>query len=332
MPSIADSLESQSPLQGPLDAGLDTLSGSQTVVFTQYVKLVLPLDGYVFWVRSDLVSAVMRCTCYQYMPVDPLAGPQAPPAPVIEVKGSLHYSTDVKQDEDQTMALNRVIFTSQTEVNDFNGIGPCVMYIGEFEGQKFAFNSRASFYKQAGLWHYSGDALYPALASQIVDDLDNLDTSNVIVSNSLPIWLTLNAFMPMYPSYLVQENLEPPYASVHIDPASTTAIGAAPLISATGSHSQLVSERVKITLYGLRNFSALDFQDYVFQYSLDNPDLFGIMDMPVMRDEKRTQSELTIIAQKKTFELKINYYQLRAREIGRQLILYCLPEIILAPL
>ena len=62
--SIAEAFESQSPLQGPLDSGLETISNSQTVTFVQYVKLILPLDGYVFWVRSDLVSSEALCNCY----------------------------------------------------------------------------------------------------------------------------------------------------------------------------------------------------------------------------------------------------------------------------
>ena len=248
------------------------------------------------------------------------------------MQGSLHYSTIVKQNEDETMALNSVIFTSESEVQDFNLIGPTVMYIGEFEGRRFAFSRRDGFYKQSGIYHYKGDAVYPALASQLVDDISQFDSTNVIVSNSLPIWLGLNQFFPMYPSFLVEENIVPPYASVHIPADSTTAIAARPHWSRHGTHSQLVRERVKITLYGIRNFNALDFQDYVFQNSLDNPSVWGLCNMPVMRDEKRTQTELTVIAQKKTFELDVNYYQRRVRDISRQLILKCIPKIILEPL
>jgi hypothetical protein len=322
MPSIAESINSANPLQGPLKEGLDTLSASQQITFTLYVKLILPLDRYVFWVRSDLVSDMALGGAYSYSVPD---GGGPPPAPVICVPGSLHYATQVKQNEDESIAVRSVTFTAESEVQDFNKVGPCVMYIGEFEGLRFAFNRRESFYQQAGLFHYTGDAVYPALASQLVDCLEDFDATNVVVSNSLPIWLALNKFMPMYPSFLVQENLEPPYASVHIPPDSTRAIGAAPFWDRTGTHSQLVREKVKITLYGLRNYNALDFQDYLFQNSLDNPSVWGLCNTPVMQDEKRTQSELTILAQKKVFELEINYYQVRARNIARQLILKCIP-------
>ena len=51
---------------------------------------------------------------------------------------------------------------------------------------------------------------------------------------------------------------------------------------------------------------------------------------PTVRDEKRAQSELLILAQKKTIEFEIDYYQCAARNIARQLIenatVLCLPE------
>jgi len=55
---------------------------------------------------------------------------------------------------------------------------------------------------------------------------------------------------------------------------------------------------VRITLFGVRNDQALDFVACVNQYSLDY-DMFGVMNMPTIRDEKRTQAELNVIAMKK---------------------------------
>jgi hypothetical protein len=333
MPSIAESYDHQKPLNPPLQTGLETLSQDQEIEFTLYVKLILPLDGYVFWVRSDLVSQLMVCNCWQYSTPVPDDG-SSPPGPTFCAKGSFHYSSQIKQGEDETMSLNRVVFTAQEEIKEFNAVGPCTMYIGEFDKDlvRFSFSNRASFYKQADIFHYQGDAIYPALESQIIDSLDNFDVNNVIVSNSLPIWLMLNQFMPMYPSFLVTPNLQPPYASVHVVPDSTQAIGMQPLWDIRSNHSQLVSEKVRITLYGMRNFNALDFQDYVFQYSLDNPTVLGFMNMPVMRDDKRTQSELGILAQKKVFECEINYYQTRVRNIALQYIIQCIPTVTVEPI
>ena len=39
-----------------LAAGVDMLSIQQEITFTRYIRLVLPLDGYVFWVKADMVA------------------------------------------------------------------------------------------------------------------------------------------------------------------------------------------------------------------------------------------------------------------------------------
>lgn len=322
MPTAAESSASaQTEFAAGLAAGVNTLSGGQSITFTKYVKLVLPLDGYVFWVRADLLS---ESALYNASRLNRTAFNQAQvvitPAATMVIPGSMHYASNTDQHEDETAGINNMRFTALAPVEDFNQIGSRVIWIGEFEGLKFSFNQRMSYYSQAGLHHYRGDAVYPALESQLVDSLTGFDTENVIVSNSLPMWLRLDKFMTMYPSFLVDDNIRPPYASVHIDPNSTQAIQSVPRITQNTSHYQLVKETVRITFYGLRNFNALDFQDYVFQHSLDT-DEFGLMDMPVIRDAKRIQSELSVIAMKKTFELNISYYQTRLQNVARQLIL-----------
>ncbi len=77
----------------------------------------------------------------------------------------------------------------------------------------------------------------------------------------------------------------------------------------------------------MRNDDALDFLDCVLQRSLDY-DEFGIMNMPVVRDEKRTQSELNAIAQKKTIQFEISYNQNRMNSIARELILSAIPTFV----
>lgn len=337
MPSIQEATGAPSPFGADVQTGVEALSYSQTITFTQYIRLVLPLDGYVFWVRSDLVSTSALLNAFK---LNSVAFNQPPTlttaAPTLTVTGSLHYATDMQQEEDKTIAVNSVVFTAQSPVQDLNVVGPYVLYIGEFQGQRFAFSSRGSFYQQADLWHYRGDAIYPDMQTQIVDSLTGFDTKNVIVSNSLPIWLSLNGYaqrfgpysnftMMLFPSFLVPANLPPPFAAVHVDPGSTRALAAAPTLDSRYTHSQLVKERVKITLYGMRNFNALDFVDLVNQYSLDF-NTIGIMNMPVVQDEKRTQAELSTIAMKKTIEYEVNYYQERANDIARQLILNAVPS------
>jgi hypothetical protein len=235
----------------------------------------------------------------------------------------------LEQREDETLGISRVVFTAEQQIQDFDALQPGTMYIGSIGEIRFAFSSSKNFYQQAGQYHYMGEAVYPAMATQIVDDPTTLDLSDVIVSNSLPLWLSLSSAtvfgqtaptFPIYPSFLIPQDAVPPYVGVHIGDTDTEAIQSAPSFDYEDSHFQLCKDRVKITLYGLRNDAVLDFQDFVFQYTLDTGNM-GIMNMPVVRDEKRTQREMGIIAQKKSFVFDVNYYQSRVREIGRQLIL-----------
>ena len=326
--------ESLSQMGAVLDTGLDTLSGAQTITFTKYVRVVLPLDGFVFWVNSSLLSlsAVLQATSGNTYAVAS--------APQITVPGSLHYSTDIRQTEDETLAANHVIFTAENPIQDLNAASPSVMYLGQFGGRRFAFSSRGPFYAQAGLYHYRGDAIYPALASQIVDTAAALANTSLVVSNSLPIWLALDPSnppypyyprgtqIPIFPSFAVPDNLVPPYAVVHIPPESTRSLQTTAAIDTQGGSWLLAAEKVRLTFYGLRNSDVMDFLAFANQYSLDT-DLFGVMNMPLIRDEKRTQAEMRVLAMKKTIEFEISYYQNRVRDVALQLILSCIPTYII---
>ena len=54
------------PLQSVLDLGLDTLSSGQEITFTQYVRVILPFDGFIFWVKADLLSKSALYNAYKY--------------------------------------------------------------------------------------------------------------------------------------------------------------------------------------------------------------------------------------------------------------------------
>lgn len=321
---------------GPLAAGLKAsnavLSKNQAVTFTLYKRVVLPLDGFVFWVRAETLSesALFNSMSMNrsYLNRPPLVSGAAK---YITVSGSLHNATDQRQEEDATYAVNRMIFTSDRRVNDFDEIGPDELYIANFRGIRFAFSARGSYYVQADLHHYVGDAIYSWMASQVVDDPRTLNTKQLVVSNSLPAWLALNQYAPaypvplpqpmfqLYPSFLSPNNLPPIYGTVHIAPEGTSAIGAAPVLSRNLSHSQLARDQVSITLYGVGNDLAQTFLDSVIQYTLDTA-AFGISNMPIMMDDKRVQSELGTLAMKKTIRFDVNYYQTSMRRVARQLI------------
>lgn len=297
-----------SNLQASLAAGITTISANQQVTFIQYTKTVLSQDGFVFWVKSG--------TSKSYA-------------------GSLHFASETHQDEDQTIAINNVIFTAKEEITEFNSINPQTIWIGTFATPGgntilIAFNQRGRFYQQAGVWHYSGDAVYPALQAQLVNTSADLPVGP-IVSNSLPIWLAQNQTYPVYASFLVPDNVVPPYIVAHIDPADTDAIGAFPIYSWPGTpipptnlqqmpSSQLLRDKVRLTLYGLNSQQATQFYVSLLEYSEDT-DSFGFCNSPVIRDEKRTQSEITAIAMKKTMEIEASYYLDTADAIARRLIL-----------
>jgi len=328
--SATESALGRHQLAATLQAGERVLSENQTITFTKYVRLVLPIDGSVFWVRSDLASPSALFNAHRFNQVTMNAVPeQIFSAPTIVANGSLHYMTQATQQEADSAGINQVVFTSEREIEDFNEVSPTVMYIGEWQGVRFSFARRGMFYEQAKLWHYEGQAIYSTMETQVIDNLALFDSTQV-VSNSLPIWLDLvNPYIPVlslgglpwpiFPSMLLPSNLPPPYVVVHIFPESTQAISGAPILNRTMSHSQLVTEKVRVTTYGLRNAEVLDFCDYVqtqFFYSKR----LGIMNMPVPRDEKQGQLEMGVLAQKKTIEYQVNYLQATARDIYRQLI------------
>lgn len=276
-------------LEGVLKAGLRTIDQNQSITFIKYTRVILPLDGFVFWVKSSLL--------------DP-----STPAPVLQIDGSFHYNTDQRQELASTIAYQNVVFTTNDEIVDLNNLQPDDAYFGQFGDLQFSFSSHKNYYEQAGQWHYEGQAVYPQMRTQIIDDLSLLDQRAVIVSNSLPIWIGLNDFAPVYPSYLVPENLTPPYIACHIDEDRTYALQPIPLLNDEGTW-QLMQDKVKLVFYGFNN---RDIQNYI-RYVVDaswKRDTFGIMNEGIyVRDGKHIQSELNVLAQEKFIELDISYNQ-----------------------
>ncbi len=318
------------PFGADLDAGLAEVSGTQTVTFTLYRRLILPLDGFVYWVRSDNVSASAMNNAAGFNQVywnQPIS--QTIPAPVIIARGSYHIAAQKVQDETETYGINQVTFTSDDPIHqDFNQINSSMMYIGIFGDRQFAFSNRANFFVQAGIWHYTGDAVYPFMQTQIIDGLTGINASQLVVSNSLPLWLNLNNYtpfygfgnqVPLYPSKLVEPNIAPPFGSVHVYPEGTEALQSVRRLGWFSTHRQLCRDRVKVTFYGLTNYGVMNFLDCFLQYSQDYSFL-GLMNDPVPRDEKVDQNELSIIAMKKSIYFEVSYNQLQVRHIARQII------------
>lgn len=336
MSDVRESRRDGSPWLGPLQTGVDTIGLDQEIVFTRYARFVLPLDGFVFWIKSDLLrpSALFNASAFNSFAFNQGVGVKTV-APTLVAKGSLHYGTDTHQDETASYSSNQIIFTSEQEVNDLNDVSPNMIWVGEHHGVRFAFSSRRPFYRQAGLWHYRGNALYSVTQNQLIDKLDGFNIAEPVVSNSLPIWLSLAAPVfsspdlagiglngigcLLFPSFAVPDNLAPPFVSVHIDPEGTRALQPIQRLDRAGDPWQLDADRVRLTLYGFRNTEAVGLLNYVVRY-IQTTNNMGLMNSPTVRDNKRPQPELLILAQQKTIDFEVNYYQTAALKIARQFI------------
>lgn len=332
MTLLTESTGNQGQMAGALSAGLDVLDQEATVSFVLYKHVVLPADGFVFWVRAEMLNpsalpntqAVNSVTPNQIGSVDTNAAS-------FQARGSLHHTTVNKQDPDESYSINRMIFTSKDPVDQLAAIAPDTLYLGQTSGLRYAFSSRNMWYRQAALYHYAGDAVYPTLGTQVIDNPQDLNVTDRVVSNSLPIWLGLNRFFPIYPSMLVPDNIQPPYASIHIDESDTWPMQAGAFHHQDGSRWQLARDTVRITTYGVRNDTIMDWLDYVHDYTLGHSDILGVMNSPIPRDAKRGQTEISAIAQKKVITIEASYYQSRLRSLARKLILKAFLEAFIVP-
>ncbi|TGC25828.1 hypothetical protein [Escherichia sp. E1130] len=305
MPSL-DELAEQTgnQLSGVLQSAVETISSGQEINFTLYVKQVLPLDGFVYWINAAIVNP------------DELARLGLTDSPLTStIKGSLHRQVVTEQNDTTSRDVNSIIFTPIEKIDDFNIQGPNSVYLGEYDGTQFAFSRMESRYTQAGIFHYRGTAILPTMRSQIIDSADDISDEQII-SNSTPIWLALKQFATVYPSFLVPSNLKPPYIAA--DVRSTTPLQVAPLVY-NGVRYQLSQDLVRVTLYGFSNQNALDFVDFVVETALDG-DEFGVTNIPIVSDAKSNQVEINALAKKKTVDFEVNYYQATTRDISRQLI------------
>jgi len=295
-------------MQGALRAGLEALDQRDETVFVKYDRVVLPLDGFVFW---------------------------KPTTTTVKARGMLHFAQEWQQDDDQAIGYTRIVFTSEDQVQEFSQLGQNAIFVATYKSQgqnatdtfKYAFSAQGGFNVQAGLWHYVGHQIPPALLTQLLDPGTKIDQTRAVVSNSLPLWLQLNGYtppypgvansIPVYPSYQAAENQPAPY--IVVDVLETEPLNSAPVIGVFGDHSQWAKDTCRLTLYGLQNNEALTFQDVINQYSLDT-DNFGIMNMPVVKDAHRVQAELHGIAMKKEMTVEVSYNQQTSTSTAHQLI------------
>lgn len=304
MPSLDEIAASTgSQLATVLKSAVETISSGQEITFRLYVRQVLPLDGFVYWINAEIIEPEELARLGITSPL------------VANIKGSLHRQVVSEQNDTSSRDVNSIIFTPIEKIDDFNVQDPNSVYLGDYEGTQFAFSRMESRYTQSGIFHYRGMAILPTMRSQIIDNPDDI-SDELIISNSTPIWLALKQFATVYPSFLVPSNLKPPYIAA--DVRATTPLQMAPLV-ANGVRYQHTQDTVRITLYGFSNQRALDFVDYVVSAALED-EVFGITNIPVVSDAKSSQVEINALAKKKTVDFDVNYYQTTTREISQQLI------------
>ena len=304
MPSLAEALSGATPLAAALQASLDSIDEFQSISFTQYTRTVIPVDGYIFWLKTTNTQVF---------------------------EGSLHYASQLVQAEDEYCNTNSVIFTSKTLIQDFAAVDPTTLWIAVVSGVTFAFSRRGPFFIQAGLYHYAGESVVPSMRAQIIDDPSTFDFTSQVVTNSLPLWLAMMGVtnttvglggigINLFPGFLPPQNEPAAYAIISVIPEGTEPLTLAPRFDpTTSSQNQLCTDRVRITLAGVRNAEALYFLDYISRYALFT-DYFGYLTPPVLRDQQVPQAELGTLSMKKTIDFTINYYQGTARMVAMQLI------------
>jgi hypothetical protein len=243
----------------------------------------------------------------------------------VGIKGSLHYSAMTEQEEAATRTTNEIIFTSLSEVQLFNVVSPNQLYVATYRGIQFAFSARGPYYQQADLYHYVGKNLFSTHDYHLIEDPSTF-VPDLLVSNSLPLWLNMNGYVSpyqgfqcpirLYPSYLVNDNLEPPFCSVHIE--ETDSLGF-PDFGPHYEQNQLCRDRVRITSYGANNNLMQTLLAFILQYSEDYS-IIGMANIPVISDEKEPQPEFQILVSKKKITFEVNYYQSQVRNIVRKMI------------
>ncbi|HHT8991147.1 TPA: hypothetical protein ACT5B2_000119 [Burkholderia cenocepacia] len=307
-------------LAGMLKAGVRTISSNQALTFYLYKQYVLPIDGMVYWVRE--------------------------PDTTITVQGSLHVTNEQNQRPSESYAQNTVIFTSLEVVSRFQDIAPSTLWVCEYDSLLFAFNRRTMRYRQAELNHYMGVAVLPTMRTQFLESTAVIPTSKIL-SNSIPIWLSLTGPLSMlpgyddkvlvYPEYLVAENQVPPYIAVEI--LETTNIEPLPhkvafeVVDGTGNStyrermSQLKRDKVQLHLYGFDDDRAMSYVDYLMTFFQNQGNVtMGLMLGPELKDVPILQSEYNIRGQKKTIDFEVSYQTVKALEFSITLILKAQPN------
>lgn len=297
---------------------------NEPVTFRRYIRLVLPVDGFIFWIRQSLINL-------QSPALNGMALNELPDLTALDdsltVTGSLWYAANNQQENTQIHTVNNVFFTSSKKLDDFQDLGESQIWIGEIDGVRFSFNRAGNFFQKAGVWSYQGDSINPIMASQIIDNLADLKDEK-IVNDSLPLFLSNNFGYRVYPAFRGSQNLKPPFISIDV-------METKPLQQRQSEESterrQWCLDTVKATCYGLSNNAVLDYMNSMIELGLTAVD-FGISNSLTAKKIDIPQSELNITANAKEVTFEVNYYQTRAHNIAQKLIESALCSVSINPI
>lgn len=308
---IDEARRTQSQQASAIWDGVSGVGLDQLVEFQAYSLTILPVDGYVFWT----------------------------PTVTVKIPGVFHHYQEMVQNEDETVGYATVRFTTLQHITQFSDCPVTTIYIARHGNFRYTFSRQEGFLQDAQLWHYAGECVYPAFASQLLDPGNTIDPTRAIVSNSLPIWLAFNGYstpyvggfsnpLTLYPSKVVPANLPPPYGAVHIAPENTRALQNVPQVQqvmvngvATRVMNQLKADKVKIILYGLQSDEAEEFYGALLEYiGTASTSGMGLMNTPTITDGKRGQAELQALAMQKIIDLEVSYNSLYVKSVALQTI------------
>lgn len=306
--SAADIVNSNNnnTLSQSLGAAVSDVSSDETVTFRQYRQTVLPFDGFVFWLATPTT---------------------------LSVTGSLHIETNSVHDESQRYDHSEMVLSTQDQVQSFHQKFHGTLWLACINDTLFALDGEKRHFKKAGLFHYFGSSIPSSFLSQFIHTEAELDHYSPVVSSSLPIFLQLPHAgsptlswcpwpqdVPMFPSFCVPDNQEPPYIILHPLAASVHAESMGTLDPESGSTSQLIRERIRVIMVGLPHLQAANIRDYILHWALLHCNELGISNSPVIQDIRHSLEAVPGISMMKSIEFDVMYNQRTVRQSAATLI------------
>lgn len=276
---------------GALQDGLDTVRQGQTISFITYERVILPYDGFVYWVKTGNEQTLV--------------------ASMVHDENELHH-------EDQNFRNDSGLIITTTEpLLDFSQDGLDTMSVFEYNNNLYVLRKTGYNSEQSGLFHNIARVIEPALRSILLDSKDDFLKKKAQFTNSIGLFVLLSCgyfeFVsidyPIYPEWLVPLNKKPPYITVGVTETEALNNG----FNTVNVDNSLflvkpAKDYVDINLYGLDNNEALNFLVKLERWSLFYKKI-GFLNMPRIKDEQLAQNEIGSLAQKKIIELEIFYYQ-----------------------